>query len=55
MLWLCGMDGKGQAEPPSRADPVIMSLEENPLVRTLLDINLILCISCGIFLWGYFA
>nr|KAF6491013.1 solute carrier family 5 member 11 [Molossus molossus] len=55
MLWLCGMDGEGQAEPLGRADPVIASLEENPSVRALLDINLILCISVSIFLWGYFA
>uniref|UniRef100_A0A4X1UWJ3 Sodium/myo-inositol cotransporter 2 n=1 Tax=Sus scrofa TaxID=9823 RepID=A0A4X1UWJ3_PIG len=55
ILWLCGMESKGKEEPPSRADPVIVSLEEIPLVKTLLDINLIVCISCAIFLWGYFA
>ncbi|XP_047635099.1 sodium/myo-inositol cotransporter 2 isoform X5 [Phacochoerus africanus] len=55
ILWLCGMENKGKEEPLSRADPVIVSLEENPLVKTLLDINLIVCISCAIFLWGYFA
>ncbi|XP_041602950.1 sodium/myo-inositol cotransporter 2 isoform X1 [Vulpes lagopus] len=54
ILWLCGMDSSGK-EPPSKAEPVIVSLEENPLVKTLLDINLIICISCSIFLWGYFA
>uniref|UniRef100_A0A8C3VSR1 Sodium/myo-inositol cotransporter 2 n=1 Tax=Catagonus wagneri TaxID=51154 RepID=A0A8C3VSR1_9CETA len=55
ILWLCGMESKAKEEPPSRADPVMVSLEEKPLVKTLLDINLIVCISCAIFLWGYFA
>ncbi|KAM9725601.1 sodium/myo-inositol cotransporter 2 isoform 4-T4 [Dama dama] len=55
ILWLCGMENKGKEQAPSRADPVIVSLEENPLVKTLLDLSLIICISCAIFLWGYFA
>ncbi|XP_027946223.1 sodium/myo-inositol cotransporter 2 isoform X1 [Eumetopias jubatus] len=54
ILWLCGMESLDK-EPPSKAEPVIVSLEENPLVKTLLDINLIICVSCAIFLWGYFA
>ncbi|XP_049645076.1 sodium/myo-inositol cotransporter 2 isoform X4 [Suncus etruscus] len=57
LLWLCGLEGKGQAEPPlpSEAEPVRISLKEKPLVKTFLDINLIICLSCAIFLWGYFA
>ncbi|XP_036029717.1 sodium/myo-inositol cotransporter 2 isoform X3 [Onychomys torridus] len=54
MLWLCGME-KDKEEPPSKAEPVIVSLEENPLVKTVLDVNCLVCISCAIFLWGYFA
>ncbi|XP_049999331.1 sodium/myo-inositol cotransporter 2 [Alexandromys fortis] len=54
ILWLCGM-AKDKEEPPSKAEPVIASLEENPLVKTLLDVNCLLCICCAIFLWGYFA
>ncbi|XP_066131912.1 sodium/myo-inositol cotransporter 2 [Saccopteryx bilineata] len=55
VLWLCGLDGKDQAEPVSRADPVIGTLEESPAVKALLDLNLIFCVSCAVFLWGYFA
>ncbi|XP_057605078.1 sodium/myo-inositol cotransporter 2 isoform X2 [Hippopotamus amphibius kiboko] len=55
ILWLCGVENKGKEEPPSRAEPVIVSLEEKPLVKTLLDVNLIVCVSCAVFLWGYFA
>ncbi|XP_059978638.1 sodium/myo-inositol cotransporter 2 isoform X4 [Lagenorhynchus albirostris] len=55
ILWLCGVENKGKEEMPSRTDPVIVSLDENPLVKTLLDVNLIICVSCAIFLWGYFA
>nr|XP_045731141.1 sodium/myo-inositol cotransporter 2 isoform X4 [Mirounga angustirostris] len=54
ILWLCGMESLDK-EPPSKVEPVIVSLEENPLVKTLLDINLIICVGCAIFLWGYFA
>ncbi|XP_045632422.1 sodium/myo-inositol cotransporter 2 [Ursus americanus] len=54
VLWLCGMESAGK-EPPSKVEPVIVSLEENPLVKTLLDTNLIICVSCAFFLWGYFA
>nr|XP_019605753.1 PREDICTED: sodium/myo-inositol cotransporter 2 isoform X1 [Rhinolophus sinicus]XP_019605754.1 PREDICTED: sodium/myo-inositol cotransporter 2 isoform X1 [Rhinolophus sinicus] len=54
-LWLCGMGGQGQAQPPSTAGPSIASLEEKPWVKTLLDVSLVACVSCGVFLWGYFA
>ncbi|XP_036772811.2 sodium/myo-inositol cotransporter 2 isoform X1 [Manis pentadactyla] len=55
MLWLCGMENRSKKEPPSKADRVIGSLEENPFVKALLDVSLIVCISCAIFVWGYFA
>ncbi|XP_077842727.1 sodium/myo-inositol cotransporter 2 isoform X5 [Macaca mulatta] len=55
ILWLCGIQDKGKEELPARAEPVIVSLEENPLVKTLLDVNLIFCMTCAIFIWGYFA
>ncbi|PNJ33133.1 SLC5A11 isoform 12 [Pongo abelii] len=55
ILWLCGIQEKGKEELPARAEAVIISLEENPLVKTLLDVNLIFCVSCAIFIWGYFA
>uniref|UniRef100_A0A7N9IE24 Sodium/myo-inositol cotransporter 2 n=1 Tax=Macaca fascicularis TaxID=9541 RepID=A0A7N9IE24_MACFA len=55
ILWLCGIQDKGKEELPARAEPVIVSLEENPLVKTLLDVNLIFCVTCAIFIWGYFA
>ncbi|KAL0616965.1 Sodium/myo-inositol cotransporter 2 [Plecturocebus cupreus] len=55
ILWLCGIQSKGKEELPARAEPTIVSLEENPLVKTLLDVNLIFCMSCAIFIWGYFA
>ncbi|XP_055155172.1 sodium/myo-inositol cotransporter 2 isoform X1 [Symphalangus syndactylus] len=55
ILWLCGIQGKGKEELPARAEAVIVSLQENPLVKTLLDVNLIFCVSCAIFIWGYFA
>ncbi|XP_034806775.3 sodium/myo-inositol cotransporter 2 isoform X8 [Pan paniscus] len=55
ILWLCGIQEKGKEELPARTEAIIVSLEENPLVKTLLDVNLIFCVSCAIFIWGYFA
>lgn len=55
ILWLCGVENKGKEEPPSKVEPGIDFLEENPIVKTLLDVNCIVCITCAIFLWGYFA
>ncbi|XP_024903008.1 sodium/myo-inositol cotransporter 2 isoform X6 [Pteropus alecto] len=59
ILWLCGMGGSGSdsgpAEPASKEDVVLVSLEEKPLVRTFLNLNLVVCACCAIFLWGYFA
>ncbi|XP_049494408.1 LOW QUALITY PROTEIN: sodium/myo-inositol cotransporter 2 [Panthera uncia] len=55
ILWLCGMESRGKEEPPSKVEPVIVSLEETPPVKTLLDINLIVCVTCAVFVWGYFA
>ncbi|XP_004691768.1 PREDICTED: sodium/myo-inositol cotransporter 2 [Condylura cristata] len=55
ILWLCGMESKEKEAPPSKAEPVSISLEENPLVKSFLDVNLIFCVSCAIFLWGYFG
>uniref|UniRef100_A0A8D2E0T9 Sodium/myo-inositol cotransporter 2 n=1 Tax=Sciurus vulgaris TaxID=55149 RepID=A0A8D2E0T9_SCIVU len=55
ILWLCGMENKGKEEPPGKVEPVTNFLEENPIVKTLLDINCIVCMTCAIFLWGYFA
>ncbi|KAK7833263.1 hypothetical protein U0070_017262 [Myodes glareolus] len=54
ILWLCGM-ARDKEDPPNKVEPVIASLEENPLVKTLLDVNCLVCICCAIFLWGYFA
>lgn len=55
ILWLCGMEGPGPAEPASKDAAVLVSLEEKPLVRTLLDVNLVVCVCGAVFLCGYFA
>ncbi|XP_004705765.1 sodium/myo-inositol cotransporter 2 [Echinops telfairi] len=54
-LWLCGLESQDKEEPASQVEPALASVEEPPFVKTALDINLILCISGAIFLWGYFA
>uniref|UniRef100_A0A8C7EG06 Sodium/myo-inositol cotransporter 2 n=1 Tax=Nothoprocta perdicaria TaxID=30464 RepID=A0A8C7EG06_NOTPE len=56
-LWLCGME-RGQdgpeAAPVPREAPAAAP-DEAPWVRHVLNINLLLCLSAGVFLWAYFA
>ncbi|NWR24042.1 SC5AB protein, partial [Emberiza fucata] len=57
VLWLCGMERRQEgAESLPRAEPLpVASLEEEPLVKHILNINLLLCVCAGVFLWAYFA
>ncbi|NWV01943.1 SC5AB protein, partial [Upupa epops] len=58
-LWLCGMEHKpdsGENAAASKPEPLpLASLEEDPLVKLILNANLLLCLSAGVFLWAYFA
>ncbi|NWZ80836.1 SC5AB protein, partial [Poecile atricapillus] len=56
-LWLCGMESRQEgAENVPKAEPLpVASLEEKPLVKHILNINLLLCVCAGVFLWAYFA
>ncbi|KAM6424187.1 sodium/myo-inositol cotransporter 2 isoform 1-T2 [Liasis olivaceus] len=59
-LWLCGMESR-KKDAPEAADEAKAgtapraSVDEAPLVRHVLNVNLVLCISAGVFLWAYFA
>ncbi|XP_076207023.1 sodium/myo-inositol cotransporter 2 isoform X1 [Aptenodytes patagonicus] len=58
-LWLCGMERKqenAENAAPTKPEPLpVASLEEKPLVKHILNINLLLCVCAGLFLWAYFA
>ncbi|NXY57371.1 SC5AB protein, partial [Callaeas wilsoni] len=56
-LWLCGMERRQEAaESTPKPEPLpVASLEEKPLVKHILNINLLICVCAGIFLWAYFA
>ncbi|XP_077305465.1 sodium/myo-inositol cotransporter 2 [Lithobates pipiens] len=58
IFWLCGMERNDVQQeqapaPPSESPKVLLS--ERPLITHILNINLILCMSGAIFLWGYFG
>lgn len=59
LLWLCGMERKQPSTEntaPAKPEPLPGAcLEEKPLVKHILNINLLLCVCAGIFLWAYFA
>ncbi|XP_069503458.1 sodium/myo-inositol cotransporter 2 isoform X2 [Ambystoma mexicanum] len=58
-FWICGMESRktdametpATIPPPSPEDV----LYEKPFARHVLNINLIVCLSAGVFLWAYFA
>lgn len=47
-------NAENAASPRAELLPVA-SLEEKPLVKHVLNINLLLCVCAGVFLWAYFA
>ncbi|KAH0631738.1 hypothetical protein JD844_019490 [Phrynosoma platyrhinos] len=59
MLWLCGMerqDGDAtQAAAGTKGETAMASAKEAPAVKHILNVNLMLCLSAGVFLWAYFA
>lgn len=57
LLWLCGMERRqeGTEGVPKPEPPPVASLEEKPLVKHILNVNLLLCVCAGVFLWAYFA
>ncbi|RLV91736.1 hypothetical protein DV515_00014029 [Chloebia gouldiae] len=57
LLWLCGMERRQEgAESVPKAEPLPAgSLQEEPLVKHVLNVNLLLCVCAGVFLWAYFA
>uniref|UniRef100_A0A8B9BU06 Sodium/myo-inositol cotransporter 2 n=1 Tax=Anser brachyrhynchus TaxID=132585 RepID=A0A8B9BU06_9AVES len=57
-LWLCGMERRPENSEnvaPIKPELPMASLEEKPLVKHILNINLIISVCAGIFLWAYFA
>lgn len=40
---------------PTKPELPMASLEEKPLVKHVLNINLLITVCAGIFLWAYFA
>ncbi|KAM6172312.1 sodium/glucose cotransporter 4 [Erethizon dorsatum] len=57
--WLCGLSGApGQVLSPAEKatlEQKLTSIEEEPLWRSICNINAILLLAIDIFLWGYFA
>ncbi|XP_062820748.1 sodium/myo-inositol cotransporter 2 [Anolis carolinensis] len=60
LLWVCGMERRDAAPSGPKAEAALTSNEEEedeeaPAVKHILNVNLILCLSAGVFLWAYFA
>ncbi|CAN9505867.1 unnamed protein product [Ophioblennius macclurei] len=60
VYWLCGMERKTDGDndipmPPPPPEQVIASLEEKPLLRQIVNVNLIVCLAVTAFIIGYWA
>uniref|UniRef100_A0A671YEC7 Sodium/myo-inositol cotransporter 2 n=1 Tax=Sparus aurata TaxID=8175 RepID=A0A671YEC7_SPAAU len=59
LYWLCGMERRkeGDNDPvtPPAPDQPTCSLEEKPRLRTIVNVNLIICLSVTAFIIGYWA
>ncbi len=59
LYWLCGMERRKEGDDypltPPAPEPSNSSLEEKPRLRTIVDINLIICLSVTVFIIGYWA
>ncbi|XP_071976171.1 sodium/myo-inositol cotransporter 2 isoform X2 [Engystomops pustulosus] len=57
VLWICGMEkntDNNEAPVVPVEDPKVL-LYEKPLVKHILNINLVVCMSAAVFMWGYFG
>lgn len=59
LYWLCGMERRKEGDtdpvtPPAPEQPTC-SLEEKPRLRTIVNVNLIICLSVTAFIIGYWA
>ncbi|XP_060921400.1 sodium/myo-inositol cotransporter 2 [Labrus mixtus] len=59
LYWLCGMErgNEGEENPaqPLVPEQAIASLEENPRMRLIININLVICLSVICFMIGYWG
>ncbi len=55
-LWLCGLTGQSSGSvSPAIENSDLNSLQEEPLWRTVCDVNALLLLAVNVFLWGYLA
>uniref|UniRef100_A0A8C4SDA8 Sodium/myo-inositol cotransporter 2 n=1 Tax=Erpetoichthys calabaricus TaxID=27687 RepID=A0A8C4SDA8_ERPCA len=56
-MWLCGLQRQDGHKAPCPPKPVvnIAVLEEDPLMKHMVNANLLVCMSLAVFLWAYFA
>ncbi|MBN3303943.1 SC5AB protein, partial [Amia calva] len=57
ILWVCGMERRkeGTGVAPLPPEVTVCSLEEEPWLKHVLNVNLIVCMCAAVFLFGYFA
>ncbi|KAI8505307.1 Sodium/glucose cotransporter 4 [Branchiostoma belcheri] len=51
--WMCGLSQKDQEAPPE--PDIHISIKENPRSRLILNINAVIMMCVGVFLWAFYA
>ncbi|XP_019620396.1 PREDICTED: sodium/glucose cotransporter 4-like [Branchiostoma belcheri] len=51
--WMCGISQKDQEAPPE--PDIHISIKENPRSRLILNINAVIMMCVGVFLWAFYA
>lgn len=58
LSWFCGIEQNKGEEREDDADArriALLSTKESWLGKTVVEINLVVLIACGFFIWGFFA
>ncbi|XP_067940984.1 sodium/glucose cotransporter 4-like [Watersipora subatra] len=57
LSWFCGIDqdSKAKEDADVASRPTLQSLKASKTAQTIVEINLVILITCGVFIWGFFA
>lgn len=57
LSWFCGMEpgGEGGESEAAARREALLSTVETKWGRLTVEINLVLLLTCGVFVWGFFA
>jgi len=55
LSWFCGLEEKNAAAGENSAEKVVISTKESKWGKLFVEINLVVVVGFGFFMWGFFA